>query len=136
MGAPASITDNKVFEDYARFWNTAEPAERSRVAAAVFAEDVDYHSAVGVLAGAQALGEFRDEFIQHVGEATLVHLGEPDRLTDRARLRWEIVLADGTSFAAGTDVLVLAEDGRIASVTAFLDRAPEGFADHRGELDR
>ncbi|CAM3532350.1 isomerase [Occultella aeris] len=101
----------------------------------MFSDDVDYHAAVGVLTGAQALGGFRDEFIAHMGEANLVHLGGPDRLTDRARLRWEIVLADGTSFATGTDVLVLAEDGRISSVTAFLDRAPEGFADHHGEQD-
>ncbi|MBZ2196536.1 isomerase [Occultella gossypii] len=132
MGTP-TITTDRILDDYARFWNTADPAERSRIAAGVFSGDVDYHAAVGVLTGAQALGGFRDEFIEHMGEATLVHLGEPDRLTDRARLRWEIVLADGTSFAAGTDVLVLAEDGRISSVTAFLDRAPEGFADHHDE---
>jgi hypothetical protein len=31
----------------------------------------------------------------------------------------------GTSFAAGTDVIHLEEDGRIGSVTVFLDGAPE-----------
>ncbi|WP_154795283.1 isomerase [Occultella kanbiaonis] len=130
-----TITTDTLLHDYARFWNTADLAERSRIAAGVFSEDVDYHAAVGVLIGAQALGGFRDEFVAHMGEATLMHHGEPDRLTDRVRLRWEIVLADGTSFAAGTDVLVLAGDGRISSVTAFLDRAPEGFADHHDEHD-
>ncbi|MFF4114362.1 hypothetical protein ACFY0P_12930 [Streptomyces sp. NPDC001714] len=32
-----------------------------------------------------------------------------------------------TSLATGTDVLRLDTDGRISSVTVFLDRAPEGF---------
>ncbi|MFH8381496.1 hypothetical protein ACH4E7_11205 [Kitasatospora sp. NPDC018058] len=34
---------------------------------------------------------------------------------------------EGTSFAAGTDVVQLDEDGRITAVTVFVDRAPEGF---------
>ncbi|MEU5538783.1 hypothetical protein [Streptomyces sp. NPDC020362] len=47
----------------------------------------------------------------------------------RAGIRSEILAGDGeeTSFATGTDVIVLDEDGRISSVTVFLDRAPEGF---------
>ncbi|TDE93898.1 isomerase [Occultella glacieicola] len=128
-----TTTTDRIITGYTRFWNTADPAERSRVAATVFTDEIDYHATVGVLTGAHSLGAFRDEFVGHVGGATLRHLDEPDLLPDRARLRWEILLTDGTSFATGTDVLVLAPDGRIASVTAFLDRAPEGFADHHGE---
>ncbi|WP_210943669.1 hypothetical protein [Streptomyces sp. MK37H] len=47
----------------------------------------------------------------------------------RARLQWEILTGDcdGTSFATGTDVIQLDEDGRISSVIAFPDRAPEDF---------
>jgi hypothetical protein len=35
---------------------------------------------------------------------------------------------DGKSFATGTDVLELDDQGRIAAISSFLDRAPEGFA--------
>lgn len=48
---------------------------------------------------------------------------------DRARLRWEI-LRVGQSLAEGTDVIVVDDQGRVESVTAFLDRAPEGFDPH------
>ena len=37
------------------------------------------------------------------------------------------IVVGGTRFAAGTDVLVLDETGRIASVTGFVDQFPEGF---------
>jgi hypothetical protein len=83
-----------------------------------------------VFTGAAALSEFRAMFVEHVGPATFRARTAPDHHHDRARLRWEIVLADGTSFAEGTDVMTLAPDGRIAAVTAFLDRAPAGFDHH------
>lgn len=42
-----------------------------------------------------------------------------------ARFRWELVsLADGSAPVAGSDVITLAEDGRIATVAGFLDRVP------------
>ncbi|MFG1912534.1 hypothetical protein [Kribbella sp. NPDC048928] len=37
---------------------------------------------------------------------------------------------DGTSFATGTDFLEFDEQGRIADVTGYLDRAPDGFDHH------
>jgi hypothetical protein len=52
-------------------------------------------------------------------------------LDDRARLRWEILVGpEESSFAAGTDVVQFDEDGRISSVSAFVDRAPVGFDPH------
>jgi hypothetical protein len=96
----------------------------------VFAADVEYHSVPGVLIGTEALIEFRKQFVDNVGAATYRAMAAPDHHHDRARFRWEILLADGTSFAAGTDVLNLAADGRITSVTSFLDRAPAGFDHH------
>ncbi|GAB3464616.1 hypothetical protein GCM10027570_52580 [Streptomonospora sediminis] len=36
----------------------------------------------------------------------------------------------GGFFAAGTDIITLAPDGRTTSVCVFLDRPPEGFGQH------
>ncbi|MFC7219210.1 hypothetical protein ACFQLX_13685 [Streptomyces polyrhachis] len=82
---------------------------------------------LGVLTGAPALADFCDQFLDHMGPAVLRLREEPRLHHDRARLRWEILLGDGTSFAAGTDVVHLDGDGRISAITAFLDRTPEGF---------
>jgi len=44
-------------------------------------------------------------------------------------VRWELLRGDD-SFAEGTDILVVDDNGRISSVTTFLDRAPTGFDPH------
>lgn len=129
MTTTAHLPPNAAVERYVRFWNAETSEEQWRIAAEVLNDDVEYHAVTGVSTGVAALVDFRREFIEHVGPATYRALAAPDHHHDRVRLRWEIVLADGTSFAAGTDVLNLVADGRIASITAFLERAPEGF-DH------
>ncbi|MGW7542063.1 nuclear transport factor 2 family protein [Streptomyces sp. NPDC054770] len=116
-------------DEYVRFWNTGTEQEQRAHAAAAFADGVEYRAQIGVLNGTQALIDFRNQFAAHMGPVTLRLRDQPQVHHDRARLRWEILTGDGagTSFATGTDVLHLDADGRISSVTVFLDRAPEGF---------
>ncbi|MFI0502804.1 isomerase [Streptomyces albogriseolus] len=114
-------------ERYTRFWNTGPGGERDRLASAVFTGEVEYRALVGFLRGAAALADFRDRFVSHVGPATVRRRHEPEVHHGRARLRWEILTGDGTSFATGTDVIEFDEGGRIRAVSAFLDRAPQGF---------
>jgi hypothetical protein len=82
---------------------------------------------VGILAGVDGLIGFRNQFAQHSPDYVFRARTEPDVHHDRARLQWELVVGSGP-FASGTDVLELDGDGRIRSITAFLDQAPEGFA--------
>jgi hypothetical protein len=117
---------NDTIEHYLQFWN-ADPAEAHRLAALTFTDDVSYHAPVGVLTGTEELIDFRTLFTGHMGPATFTASDEPESHHDRVRLKWEIQLASGESFAAGTDVMVLEPDGRVSEVSAFLDRAPEGF---------
>jgi len=126
----SSLAPTAVVERYVRFWNAETAQEQRRIAAEAFTDDVEYHAVPGVFTGTEALVDFRTQFVEHMGSVTFRALTAPDHHHDRARLRWEIVLEDGTSFATGTDVLNLAPDGRITAVTAFLDRAPEGFDQH------
>lgn len=111
---------------YVEFWNTEPADDQARLGAEVFVSGVEYRSVPGLLTGTQALVDFRSQFVEHVGPATYRPRGAVDQHHDRARLPWEIVLADGTSFAAGTDVIALGPD-RVESVTSFLDRAPSGL---------
>ncbi|MFG3009315.1 nuclear transport factor 2 family protein [Streptomyces cinerochromogenes] len=110
-----------------RFGNGGTEHERHCAAAAAFTDDVEYRAPIGVLSGTQALRGFRDQFVGHIGTAGFRLRERAQCHHARARLAWEIRTGDGSSFATGTDILHLDEDGRISSVAVFLDRAPEGF---------
>jgi hypothetical protein len=116
-------------DQYVRFWNAGTEQEQHELAAATFADGVEYRAEIGILSGAQALMDFRNRFLAHRGGAALRLRERPRVHHHRARLRWQILTedGDGAPFATGTDVIHLDEDGRITSVTAFLDRAPVGF---------
>jgi len=123
------MSDLEIADRYTAFWNASAAEDQQRLAALTFVDGVEYHAPIGVLTGAEAMIGFRDEFTSHVTTARLVARRVPERHHDRMRFAWEIVVGDDEeSFATGTDVLELAGDGRIRSVTSFLDRAPDGFA--------
>ncbi|MFD2764936.1 nuclear transport factor 2 family protein [Micromonospora eburnea] len=120
----------ETIERYVRFWNTEKPDEQRDLAAETFTDEVGYHAVIGVFTGRQALIGFHDQFTGRMPTAVFRPREEPQVHHDRARLMWEIEIDEGKPFAAGTDVLVFDPDGRISSVTVFLDRAPEGFDAH------
>lgn len=130
MTTTVSAADDKILDGYLEFWNTDPGDAQARIASEVFVAESEYHAVIGRYTGVAQLQELRPQFVEHLGELSIRARGPVDRHHDRARLPWELVLADGTSFAEGTDVIRFADDGRIAEVTVFLDRAPEGFGQH------
>lgn len=122
---PATTARDAV-ERYVEFWNTAAADAQQRLAAETFADGVSSHVPLGVMRGVEQLIGFRNEFAQRTPDYVFRARAEPDTHHDRARLQWELV-AGGATFATGTDVLELDAAGRIASVTGFLDQAPDGF---------
>lgn len=123
------MADHKATIDrYFEFWNAGTPDEQRRIGATLFADGINYRAAAGVMQTVDAMIDFRDHVTEHVGSVTFAHRGEPQILHDRARITWEIDAGATEPFAAGTDILEFADDGRIAAVTAFLDRPPAGFS--------
>ncbi|MGW5191370.1 nuclear transport factor 2 family protein [Kribbella sp. NPDC004138] len=120
------MTENSVVQQYIDFWNAGSGAEQRELAATIFADRFSYHAPVGVMRELEQLITFREQFADQSPGYEFRPRSEPQAHHDRARLQWEL-LVDGTSFATGTDVLELGPDGRIVSITGFLDRAPEGF---------
>lgn len=111
---------------YLEFWNTADPAEQQTLAARTFVSGVGYHAPIGLLSGTEALIAFRNQFADHQPNYVFRARAEPTAHHDRARLQWELVVS-GQTFATGTDMFEVDPEGRITSITGFLDHAPEGF---------
>lgn len=124
-----TIDTASAIDGYLRFWNLDPGEEQLRLATDLFALEVTYHAPIGVREGAASLVELSAQFAEHLGDVAFRARTEPDIVGDRARLQWEIIRGD-ESFAEGTDVIVLDDEGRIETVTTFLDRAPEGFDPH------
>ncbi|WP_121254427.1 nuclear transport factor 2 family protein [Nocardioides ferulae] len=114
---------------YLRFWNCDPGPDQTALAATVFHDDVHYLAPLGEWRGVPHLLELSARFAEHLGDVAFIARREPEVLRDRARLRWEIVRGDD-SFAEGTDLITVDQDGRIAEVITFLDRAPVGAEAH------
>lgn len=125
--APEPSRGPDAVEQYVAFWNATNADEQQRPAATPFSDQLSYYAPVGVLRGIDELIGFRNQFAQHSPDYVFRPRTQPQAHHGRARLQWELVVA-GESFATGTDVLELDDDGRIVAITTFLDRAPEGFA--------
>ncbi|HEX6446592.1 MAG TPA: nuclear transport factor 2 family protein [Streptosporangiales bacterium] len=134
MTETTALTSHEATVDrYLRFWNAATPDEQRRLAAETLAEDIEYRAPIGLLEGTQALIDFRDQVTGHLGSLSFHRRGDVQVHHDRARLPWRIEARGEETFAAGIDVLTFGPDGRIRSVVAFLDKAPEGFDPHAHE---
>ena len=118
----AGTAIDTVVEGYFAMWNESDPQQRRAVIAATWAQDADY---VDPLFGAQG-HEALDAMVAAVHEQFPGHrfqlTGAVDLHHDRARWGWELAgPTGGPPAAAGVDFAVLAPDGRLRSVTGFLE---------------
>jgi hypothetical protein len=113
-------------ERYIDTWN--EPAEDARRAAVaeLWMEDGTYTDPLATVSGhdgiAGLIGAVQAQFPGHV-----IRLADDgvDAHHDIGRFRWELVPATGGEpVVIGFDVAVASEDGRLASVLGFIDKAP------------
>ena len=114
-----------VVTGYLRVWNETDPAARAAAAGAVFTEDVRYVDPLLAVEGRDALvaaiGAVHEQFPGFAFRPA----GVVDGHHGRVRFSWELGPAGGPEApVAGSDVAVLAADGRISEVHGFLDRVP------------
>jgi len=114
-----------VVERYIQIWNETDANARQALVAKTWTTDATYldpmmrgDGAAGIdamIAGVQA--QFPGFLFRRIGNV--------DAHNDWLRFSWECGLgADGAAQLAGTDFARLSANGRLASVTGFLDLAP------------
>ncbi|MFF4951220.1 nuclear transport factor 2 family protein [Streptomyces chattanoogensis] len=113
-----------VADRYFAAWNATDEAVRAKAVAEAFTDDVTYTDPLADVAGHAGLAAVIAGAHGQFPGFVFRPLGDVDGHHDIARFGWELVSGDGAAPVAGFDVVRLAEDGRIRSVSGFLDRVP------------
>ncbi|MCX4844294.1 nuclear transport factor 2 family protein [Streptomyces sp. NBC_00893] len=116
---------DEAVQRYFAAWNAATDEELAKAVAAAFTEDATYTDPLADVRGHEELTATIDGAHQQFPGFEFRLSGSPDGHHDIVRFGWELVsTADGSAPVAGSDVITLADDGRITSVSGFLDRVP------------
>ncbi|HEY3612310.1 MAG TPA: nuclear transport factor 2 family protein [Gaiellales bacterium] len=111
---------------YLETWNETDDAARLAAVAGVWAEHGTYTDPLADVAGHDAIaglvGALQAQVPGHVFRPVEQSI---DSHGSVLRFQWELVpAAGGEPLAVGFDVAATADDGRIATVIGFLDKAP------------
>jgi SnoaL-like domain len=110
-------------DSYIAAWNARDPQERREVVTRTFREDAVYVDPMAEAAGAEAIDELIAAVQQQFPDHRFAADGAPDGHHDRLRFGWVLADGDAPPVARGLDVAVIADDGRMAGVTGFLEPA-------------
>ncbi len=111
-----------LIDGYIEMWNESDPARRRELVERTWSEDGTYVDPLMSGEGRDGI----DAMIAGVQQQFPGHRFElaqgPDTHNDRVRFSWHLVADGGAAVATGVDFGTLAEDGRLRSVTGFLEQ--------------
>jgi hypothetical protein len=109
-----------IVDGYIAAWNETDADRRRALVADAFADDASYVDPLMTGEGtdgiAAMIGAAQQQFPGHRFELS----SGPDAHHDRVRFAWNLV-GNGTPVAAGVDFATVADDGRLRTVTGFLE---------------
>jgi hypothetical protein len=113
---------NNLIQRYIDAWNETDAARRQELVADVWTDDGTYLDPLMSGAGHDSIATMialaQQQFPEHRFELSF----GPDAHNDRVRFAWRLYGPGGDApVAGGTDFGVVAEDGRLSSVTGFLE---------------
>ncbi len=121
MADVATLVDN-----YIATWNERDAGLRRALIAETFADDADYLDPLMHGDGPDGIDAMIAGVQQQYGEYRFELVDGPDAHNDRVRFTWHLVHnGDEVSVATGYDFGTVAQDGRLQSVTGFLEAAPQ-----------
>jgi hypothetical protein len=118
-----TTTPDTIVERYIEMWNEPDEARRRELVAATVTDDAHYvdplMSGRGIDGITAMIGGAQSQF---PGHQFALHTG-PDSHHDCVRFSWSLAVDGGDPVAIGVDFAVLADDGRMRSITGFLEPA-------------
>lgn len=115
-----------LIERYIACWNTTDAAERHGLIAATFTEDARYRDPMLQGEGHAGIAALIAAAQSHFPGLRFSRRGQGDAHHDVLRFSWDLGTEGAAPIAGGTDMAVVAADGRLAAVTGFIDYAPKG----------
>jgi hypothetical protein len=111
-----------LIDNYIAIWNEADPDRRRELIAQTWTEDATYVDPMMTGAARDGIDAMIAGAQQQFPGHRFVLAGAPDAHHDRVRFTWHLEPeAGGDTVAVGIDFGVVAEDGRLRSVTGFLE---------------
>jgi hypothetical protein len=110
-----------IVDGYIAAWNETDADRRRELVADAFADDASYVDPLMTGDGTDGItamiGAAQQQFPGHRFELS----AGPDAHHDRVRFAWQLVGEGGAPVAGGVDFATLADDGRLRTVTGFLE---------------
>ena len=121
------MTDvNAIARNYIDLWNERAPARRREMLAANWTSDASYVDPLMAGDGHDGVDALISGVQQRFPDFRFRLIGEANGFGDHVRFSWGLGPDSGDSPIKGTDFAVLS-DGRIRSITGFLDQAAGGL---------
>jgi hypothetical protein len=124
------MTDvSSVIRRYFEIWNETDADERQSLIARTWSESASYADPMFAADGQHGINEMISSLQEQYPGYQVRLASEIDSHNDRARFGWEIVDRDRSELIfSGIDFAVLASDGRLQSISGFIDHAPAAYA--------
>lgn len=115
----------RAIDGYFAVWNESDAAQRRALIDRTWSEDASYVDPLMAADGLEGIDTMVGGVQAQYPGYTFRLAGSIDSHHDRARFGWEMV-GPGASepVVVGLDVAVITDDGRLRSVTGFIDHAP------------
>lgn len=113
----------RIAERYIAVWNEADPVRRNALLDENWSEDATYIDPLMRGNGREQIGELIGGVHQRFPGFRFSLDGRVDGYGDRIRFTWRLGPQSEPDMIKGTDFAVI-EDGRLKSVTGFLDKVP------------
>jgi ketosteroid isomerase-like protein len=114
----------EIIKRYLEAWNETDASVRRELVASLWAADGSYTDPLADVRGPEAIAGLIGAAQQQFAGLVFTLGGPVDANHDQARFTWHLGPDGGEPVVIGFDVVVLSEDGRIASVHGFLDKVP------------
>ena len=120
------MTDvHKIASRYIDLWNERTPSRRREILAANWADDAKYIDPLMSGDGHDGVDALISGVQQRFPDFRFHLIGQPNGFGDHVRFCWGLGPEGVDSPIKGTDFAVVS-DGRIRSITGFLDQVPQG----------
>ena len=120
------MTDVKTIAiSYIDLWNERTPSRRREILSTNWTSDAKYVDPLMSGDGLDGVDALISGVQQRFPDFRFKLIGEPNGYGDHVRFSWGLGPDDADSPIKGTDFAVLSQ-GRIRSITGFLDQVPQG----------